>query len=74
MTGGDSGIGRAAVIAFLREGADVAINYFPTEEPDAQDLAELARKDGTKLVLLPGDITDPKYVFYVWHDGKYAEM
>jgi branched-chain amino acid transport system substrate-binding protein len=21
-----------------------------------------------------GDITDPKYVFYVWHDGKYAEM
>ena len=21
-----------------------------------------------------GDITDPKYVFYLWHDGKYAEM
>ena len=21
-----------------------------------------------------GDITDPQYVFYVWHDGKYAEM
>lgn len=21
-----------------------------------------------------GDITDPKYVFYIWHDGKYAEM
>jgi hypothetical protein len=35
----------------------VAINYVPAEEPDAQDLAELARKDGTKLVLLPGDIT-----------------
>ncbi len=58
VTGGDSGIGRAAVIAFLREGADVAINYFPTEEPDAQDLAELAKKDGGKLVLIPGDITD----------------
>jgi branched-chain amino acid transport system substrate-binding protein len=21
-----------------------------------------------------GDVTDPKYVFYIWKDGKYAEM
>jgi hypothetical protein len=36
ITGGDSGMGRAAAIAYAREGADVAIVYYPTEEPDAK--------------------------------------
>lgn len=61
VTGGDSGIGRAAVIAFAREGADVAINYYPTEEPDAQDVARLLRGEGHKVVLIPGDLTDEKF-------------
>ncbi len=61
VTGGDSGIGRAAAIAFSREGADIAINYFPSEEPDAQDVAKLLRGEGRKVVLIPGDLTEEKF-------------
>ena len=46
ITGGDSGMGRAAAIAYAREGADVAINYFPTEEPDAKQVIELIKAEG----------------------------
>jgi NAD(P)-dependent dehydrogenase (short-subunit alcohol dehydrogenase family) len=56
ITGGDSGMGRAAAIAYAREGADVAINYLPDEEPDAQEVVEFIRKAGRKAVPIPGDI------------------
>jgi len=58
LTGGDSGIGRAAAIAFAREGADVAINYLPVEEPDAREVIDLIRAEGCKAVAIPGDIRD----------------
>ena len=61
VTGGDSGIGRAAAIAFAREGADVAINYLPVEEPDAREVVELIRAAGRKAVALPGDIRDEAF-------------
>lgn len=56
ITGGDSGMGRAAAIAYAREGADVAINYLPDEEPDAKEVVALIRKAGRKAVAIPGDI------------------
>jgi NAD(P)-dependent dehydrogenase (short-subunit alcohol dehydrogenase family) len=58
VTGGDSGMGRAAAIAFAREGADVAISYYPSEEPDAQEVLSLISADGRKGILLPGDLRD----------------
>ena len=61
ITGGDSGIGRAAAIAFAREGADVAISYYPSEEPDAQEVVQLIRQAGRRAVALPGDIRDEAF-------------
>jgi hypothetical protein len=58
ITGGDSGMGRAAAIAYAREGADVAINYLPAEEPDAREVEALIRQAGRKAALIPGDLRD----------------
>jgi hypothetical protein len=56
ITGGDSGIGRAAAIAYAREGADVAFGYLPDEEEDAREVVQLIQAEGRKAVPLPGDI------------------
>ncbi len=61
ITGGDSGMGRAAAIAYAREGADVAINYYPTEEPDAKEVIELIKAAGRKAIAIPGDLRDPEF-------------
>ncbi|RMB61870.1 SDR family oxidoreductase [Tessaracoccus antarcticus] len=58
ITGADSGIGAAVAIAFAKEGADVALNYLPAEEEDAQWVKGVIEKAGRTAVLLPGDLTD----------------
>ena len=54
-------MGRAAAIAFAREGADVAINYFPTEQPDADEVIDLVKQAGQKGVTIPGDLRDESF-------------
>jgi NAD(P)-dependent dehydrogenase (short-subunit alcohol dehydrogenase family) len=61
ITGGDSGMGRAAAIAYAREGADVAINYLPEEEPDAKEVIALIQQAGRKGIALPGDLRDEAF-------------
>lgn len=58
ITGGDSGIGRAAAIAFAREGADVAIAYLPSEGTDAKEVIALIEAEGRTALALEGDVTD----------------
>jgi NAD(P)-dependent dehydrogenase (short-subunit alcohol dehydrogenase family) len=61
ITGGDSGIGRAAAVLFAREGADVAIIYLKEEKRDAEETARLIEAEGGKSLLLPGDVSDAKF-------------
>jgi len=61
ITGGDSGMGRAAAIAYAREGADVAINYHPDEEPDAREVIALIKAEGKVGIAIPGDLRDESF-------------
>ncbi|CAI8785334.1 MULTISPECIES: SDR family oxidoreductase [Kosakonia] len=70
VTGGDSGIGRAAAIAYAREGADVAINYLPAEEEDARQVKAQIEAAGRKAVLIPGDLTDESFARSLPHKAK----
>ena len=72
VTGGDSGIGRAAAIAFHREGAAIAINYLEVESPDAQSLKALVEGEGGTIALLPGDITDEAFCTTLVDDARAA--
>ncbi|MCR5868614.1 SDR family oxidoreductase [Aquincola sp. J276] len=57
ITGGDSGIGRAVAVLFAREGADVAIVYLNSHE-DAQETRRCVEKEGTRCLLIAGDVKD----------------
>jgi NAD(P)-dependent dehydrogenase (short-subunit alcohol dehydrogenase family) len=60
VTGGDSGIGRAAALHFAREGADVAVIYLDEHE-DAEETAERIEAEGGESLLLSGDVRDSAF-------------
>lgn len=55
ITGGDSGIGRAAAILFAKEGADVVIVYL-NEHQDANETKRQVEQEGRRCHLIAGDI------------------
>jgi len=62
ITGGDSGIGRAAANMFAREGcAGISITYLPEEEEDAQDAKKELEGAGAKVNLIMGDLMDGQH-------------
>ena len=60
VTGGGGGIGRAAALAFVREGAQVAVA--DTNRSAAQDTVAMANAIGGQALALGGDVTDPAAV------------
>lgn len=60
ITGGDSGIGRAVVIAYAREGADVCLMYL-NEHSDAEETKRLVDQEGGRCLLIAGDIGDERF-------------
>jgi NAD(P)-dependent dehydrogenase (short-subunit alcohol dehydrogenase family) len=60
ITGGDSGIGEAAAIAFAKEGADIAIVYLE-EDQDAASAKASVEKYGGRCITIAGDIGDDAF-------------
>ncbi len=60
VTGGDSGIGAAAALAFAKEGADVALVYYSSDD-DARAVADRIREIGRRALVFKGDVGDEAF-------------
>ena len=64
ITGGDSGLGRACAVYYVKEGASVVIPYLD-EHIDAEDTKMYIEKLGGKCLLLSGDISDKEFCKHI---------
>ena len=60
LTGGDSGLGRAAAVAYAKEGANLVIPYY-NEHEDAKETKRIVEKYGAKCVILSGDLSQKEF-------------
>jgi len=61
VTGSSTGIGRAIALAFARNGADIAVHY-RTNRDAAEDVANLARDEGRKVIAVRADVAQKSEV------------
>ena len=64
ITGGDSGIGRAVAISYVKEGAKVVLPYL-NEHIDAEETKQYIESLGGTCILIPGDVKDPNFCDYI---------
>lgn len=68
ITGGDSGLGRAAAIAFAKEGADIVIPYYD-EHIDAQETKRIIESYHQKCLLISGDLSKKEFCQKIVNDA-----
>ncbi|CAA93347.1 3-hydroxyacyl-CoA dehydrogenase [Schizosaccharomyces pombe] len=56
LTGGDSGIGKAAAVMFAREGSDLVISCLPEERDDAEVTRDLIEREGRNCWIWEGKL------------------
>lgn len=64
ITGGDSGIGRAVAISYVKEGAKVVIVYL-NEDKDALETKQYIESLGGCVLILRGDVKDRYFCDYI---------
>lgn len=61
VTGSSKGIGRGCAVAIAKGGGNVAINH-RSSPGEAEEVAELVRKEGGKAIIVQADVSDQKSV------------